>query len=426
MRRITFLHTADIHLGAPVRGLSALDDEWAARMQSVTAETYDRIIRVALNRKVDFVVVAGDLFDTSRVSYGDYARMFDGLRKLDAAGIPAFLVTGNHDPFTSWARDVEALPASTYLLGVRGPAFRLFEKDGEPLCIIGGRSYYNQTWPRDEDIAEGLTRAAAERALVDSHPNAADAPFAVGVLHTGLDIDHIKSPTSVDGLLESGFDYWACGHLHLRHVIPSADNPRIVFPGCAQGRDIKESGERGCYYVELQEGRVPAIEFIPTASVVLQTLEVDASSPRTLTDLERHIQSELFRENGKARCEEMVVHVRLVGATDLHEYLSQPDVLESMRKHLNGAYPSFFCDKLENDTRPLRDRVSHQGEGVFSSFVESMAADQRRNDEQMIHYIQSEFVKRGIAVPDWLSHKVGRLGDAAELLVLDLLEERSE
>ena len=95
---------------------------------------------------------------------------------------------------TSWTRDFFAFPPSTRMLPADRPGFELFVREGEPLCIIGGRGYYNQTWPIDECIAEGVTRAAAEQALAELHPRAGEAPFAVGVLHTGLDVDPVKAP----------------------------------------------------------------------------------------------------------------------------------------------------------------------------------------------------------------------------------------
>lgn len=283
-----------------MRGFAALSDEWATRLQTAIPEAYDRVIEAALAREVDFVIIAGDMFDSSYPSYCDYLHFFEGLEKLDAAGIPTYLITGNHDPYTSWARNVGRLPKSAHMLGVGVPTFELYEREDEPLCLIGGRSYYAQAWPVDEEVSAGITRANAIGALSDAHPNAAEAPFAIGIIHTGLEIDASKAATKEATLLEKDIDYWACGHLHRHLVRPIVDDPRIVFPGCVQGRDIKESGERGCYLVELEEGVSPRIEFIPTASVAFHALDIDVSSCQTLPDVERTVKVELFREDRKS------------------------------------------------------------------------------------------------------------------------------
>lgn len=426
MQQLRFLHTGDIHLGAPIRGLRNLDEQWSRRLQEAIPEAFERMVRTAVDLRVDFVIIAGDAFDASKASYRDFKLFFEGLQKLDAAGIPAYIVAGNHDPSTSWMGDADLLPPTAHLMGVGEPTFQLFRREGEPLCLIGARSYYNQTWPQDKDIAEGISRAAAEAALIPGDPDAVRAPFSVGIIHTGLDVDRQKAPASEADLLARGIDYWACGHLHKNLVRPSVHDPRIVFPGCIQGRNIKETGKRGCYLATLEGGSAgprASLEFIPLASVVFEGLEVDCGPFRTLTDLEHHIQTEMFRRNGDAHCEDMVVRVTLAGSTELYGYLADETVLERIRKRLNDAYPNFYCDSIANRTRPAIDCGLQRREGLFPSLVMEMADEQRARDDEMVNYIQSEFVKRGITVPESLSRRIGDFEDAAELRVLNLLEE---
>ena len=410
-----FLHMADLHLGAPARGFVGLAPEWAARLQRAIPEAYDRAIDAAIAHAVDFVVIAGDVFDTSKPSYGDYLRFFEGLEKLDAAGIPSYLVAGNHDPYTAWARDVERLPESAHLLGVDGPEFALFSREGDskPECLIAGRSYHNQAWPADQSIADGITRAAAAEAL------GTDAPFAIGIIHTGLDIDIAKAPADQAELMAAGIDYWACGHFHQPIVRPTPGNPRVVFPGCLQARDIKETGERGCYLVELERNAPPSLEFIPTSSVVFQQLEVDVGACQTLADLVHLVQARLFRENGLVHCDEMVVRVTLTGTTALHGFLLKPDIVRELRNRINDAYPGFFCDALVVRTTPAEDDEN----SPFPQVVREIAAEEAARETVLINYVQNELVKRGIAVPSSLSRRVGEFNATAEALVLDLLRE---
>ena len=426
-RKVRFIHAADLHLGAPTRGLGALSDEWATRLQTAIPEAYDRVIETAIAREVDFVILAGDMFDASYSSYCDYLGFFDGLEKLHEAGIPTYMVTGNHDPYTSWARNMPRLPESAHMLGVGVPTFELFERDGEPLCLIGGRSYYAQAWPADEGIADGITRANAIGALKEAHPDVADAPFSIGIIHTGLDLDASKAATDENVLLAQDIDYWACGHLHRHFVRPIVDDPRIVFPGCVQGRDIKESGERGCYLVELEEGVSPRLEFVPTASVAFHSLDVDVSNCRTLPDVERVVKVELFRENSHDFCSEMVAHVNLVGATDLHGYLRQPDVVANMRKHINDSCPGFFCDALVDGTRfPEYGESEAKPASQLANAVARRADYQAAHETEFVDYLQSTLVQRGVPVPDALSRRFGDFRKAAKTLVLDLVDERGD
>ena len=427
-KKLTFIHAADIHFGAPVRGFCDLTPEWEARLIESIPEAYDRVIDAALSHDVDFVIIAGDMFDTARASYGDYLHCLEGLGRLDAAGIPTYLIAGNHDPFSTWGGTLDLLPPSVRFLGGEAAEFALFERDGEPLCLIGGRGYRNQAWPVDEPIEDGITRQAAIDALNLTRPQAARAPFAIGIIHTALFPDQSKAYSDPANLMKADIDYWACGHMHKRCVLPEEAHPRVVFPGCVQGRDLKESESRGCYVVTMEQRATGAspdvkLEFIPTASVVFHNVKVDVSACKTLADATQFVQSQLFHENAHDHCENMVVRVILEGQTCLHEYLVQPDVIGSMRKRLNDAYPTFYCDALVDRTVPLRDVASARQEGMFVSHVMSVSNRQRSDVDATVNYLQAEFVKRGLSIPASLSRHIDDYSDAAETLVFDLLEE---
>ena len=454
---IRFIHAADVHFGTPFRGLCDVAPEWALRLQEAVAHAWDRVIREAIERRVDFVVLSGDAFDSSRPSYGDYLRFFEGLDRLHEAGIPAYLVAGNHDPYTAWGREGSRLPESAVMLGVDGPGFALFSREGEPLCLIGGRSYYNQAWAEDDPISAGITRGAAVRALVGDNPQAARAPFAIGVVHAALVPDQSKAQVKLDDLLAADIDYWACGHIHERCTYANDDDPRVVFPGCLQGRGMMEPGERGCYLVQLQETAPGAcveaeaeseteadveaeappgavarsshvhVEFIPTSSVVFQELKIEVGACQTLADVRRLVQAELFHENAKTHCDEMIARITLTGETVLHAFLVKPEIIGDLRQQINNAYPSFYCDALVDQTTPAGgDSRAGASNGYFPEIVSAMAEEQRCRDDVLVNYVQSEFVKRGIPVPSSLSEGMGCFTDQAERLVLDLLRGGSE
>lgn len=416
-QRLRFIHAADTHLGAPFRGLRELSPAWADRLTEAMPEAFDRIIDTAVREQVDFVVFAGDIFDQNQPSYSDYLRFFQGMQKLSDAGIPVYLITGNHDPYASWQQDFFAFPDQVYMLSADKPDFRLFERDGQPLAIVAGRGYPNKVWSPDKDIAEGITRAAAEEALGE---RALSAPFGVGILHTGLDQDLLKAPTDPKALRRAGFDYWALGHVHKRFV-DYEDNPHIAFSGCIQGRDIKEVGSRGVYLVTLIEDAPNQVEFVPTASVVWQRMSIDVSECATLSDMIQHAMRELFRVNGNAQCEEMICRITLVGATSLHESLARPDVIEGMREALNNSYPGFFVDALIDGTTSPLDKEALRREGLFPSVFMGVAERTRENPALEEVLLQEEFMKKNTTMPVFTREQVEELGEEAENLVLDLL-----
>ncbi len=415
--RLTFLHAADIHLGAPFRGLRALSDAWADRLIRAIPEAFDRLIDAAIREQVDFAVFAGDSFDTSRPSYADHAHFFAGLKRLAQAGIPSYLCTGNHDPYTSWEHDFGELPEGALMFSAEDPSFALFERDGEPLCVLVGRGYYNQTWPDDVPFWKGMTRHAANEALGS---RAQAAPFGIGVAHTGLTFDPRNAPADPNALLQAGLDYWALGHIHTKMLIPPK-NPRIGYAGCIQGRDITETGERGAFLVTLEEGLDPHVHFVPTASVVWQRLSIDVEDCVNIPAIRDKVFRELFHVNSAAHCEEMVVRVTLVGTTPLHTTLGQPGVLEDLRESISAAYDEFFCDALIDATRSPLDMDALRRERMFpATFLKT--ADALCADVDAVGvYVHDAFIARGLQVPGFSDEVLARMSDDARALVLDLL-----
>ena len=190
--RLTFIHAADLHIGAPFRGLRALSERWASRLVEAIPEAYERVVSAAIDNRVDFVVDCRRHFRYGRgPPMPTTSRFSMAFHASTPEGIPVYMCTGNHDPYTTWQRDLFNLPGNVTMFSADKPSFALYRRDGKPVCVLGGRGYYNQTWPGDACIAEGVTRAAANEALGE---DAASAPFGIGVIHTGLDLDPEQGP----------------------------------------------------------------------------------------------------------------------------------------------------------------------------------------------------------------------------------------
>ena len=139
--RITFIHSGDIHLGAPFRGLRDLSPKWADRLTHAIPEAYDRVVDAAIERGVDFVLFAGDEFDTDKPSYAHHRHFLQGLERLRDAQIPVYLIAGNHDPYATWAGLRDQLPENVHMFGSDGPGYVVYERDGEPVAIIAARGF---------------------------------------------------------------------------------------------------------------------------------------------------------------------------------------------------------------------------------------------------------------------------------------------
>ncbi len=414
MTTVTFIHAADLHLGAPFKGLRSIAPAWADVLLQAIPEAFRSVIETAIKEQVDFVVLAGDIFDNSHPSYADFSLFLSGLKQLQEAGIPVYFVTGNHDPYISWDNSFAVLPENVHLLGVTKPEFACYKKDGKPLALIGGRGYYTQSFPRTEDISEGISRETAASELGVS------APFMIGILHTGLDIDLTRSPVNPKTLLKRDVDYWACGHVHQPKMFPSKDDPRIGYSGCPQGRDMKEEGEHGVFKVTLSSNASTQIEFIPTAKVAWQHLKLDVSDAVTITDIQEKIIAAEFGQNAKTRCQRMIFRITLMGRSALHGELTT-QVLEDMRAILNDGYPFFYIDALLDKTKPSLKLQTLRKEGLFPSVYLDVMDSYRDHKDKVVLDLEKQFYQRDLSMPSSLESKYSDLCSDAELLVLDLL-----
>ncbi|ACV23779.1 Nuclease sbcCD subunit D [Slackia heliotrinireducens] len=411
--KITFIHSGDLHLGAPFRGLRALSDRWADRLVDAIPEAYDRLIETCIRRKVDFLLLAGDEFDTDKPSYAHQLHFIHGLQRLQSAGIPVYIVAGNHDPYANWQQILPSLPDNAQLMPSSEPGFAVFRRDGKPAAIIAARGFTNLSV--GESIAEGIGRQEAFEAT------GVEAPFVVGMLHTGLWMDPYKAPTSEEALLGSGIDYWALGHIHMRYSKPE-DHPKLAFCGDIQGRDIHETGDRGCLLVTLEEGMPNQVEFISTASVQWEILEVDISECAGAASIVSACVRAMFDANADAKCEEMVARITLTGTTPLHGYLRKPGALEDLRNDLNASYPTFFCDALLDGTKAPLDKDALRDEGLFPASLLNVSEGMTADSKDILDYLTDEFATRGLSMPRLVAHAYEELIPDAENIALDLLE----
>lgn len=464
-RSIRFIHTADLHLGAPFSGLRTQSPRWANTLLTAIPTAFQRMIDVAITEAVDFVIIAGDIFDSARPSYADFALFMNGLQQLAAADIPVYCCTGNHDPLSSWSAEYGTLPSNTHLFSVETPSFFTFIKgddgcdrhdrrddagDGvrgahsaasvpgthnvasvpsapgahsaasasDPIrVVLGGRGYYARSFPQDRDVSEGITWANCCEAL----PGSYEPDFTIGVIHTGLNIDPTRSPVEPRELMRRGLDYWACGHIHQKVLIPP-DVPVIAFSGCPQGRAIQETGDHGILLVTLSDDEPNRVEFIPTAPVVWQRFEVDVSSCETITQIQEKIQATQFALNARSHAQHMICRVRLIGTTALHAQLTD-QVREDIRHALNDSYDFFFIDAITGATRPPVDRATLEAEGLFPAVFMHTLDGKAASRAATVAELEQEFYQRGLTVPRGLADSLEGAMDEAETIVLDLLSD---
>lgn len=249
MSRFKFLHAADIHLDSPLIGLGARTDAPIDRIRAATREALKNLVRCALDEKVDFVLVAGDLYDGSWKDMKTGIFAMQQFARLGHAGIRTFVILGNHDAESKLTAELPK-PDTVHFFGNAPGEIMTIEDLG---VAVQGRSF------KTAAVSDNLARDFA-----------APIPgmFNIAMLHTALEGGHEHAnyaPCSLEELRTSGHDYWALGHVH-DHIVHS-EHPHVVYPGNVQGRSVRETGPKGAVIVEVEDGHVAKLRHVPLDDV---------------------------------------------------------------------------------------------------------------------------------------------------------------
>src|SRR6185437_12261754 len=111
----TFLHAADIHLDSPLRGLERYENAPIEQIRGATRKSLIRLVDLAIEREVDFVLISGDLYDGTWPDYNTGLFLTGQLGRLRDVRIPVFMIAGNHDATNKMTRTL-SLPENVHLL----------------------------------------------------------------------------------------------------------------------------------------------------------------------------------------------------------------------------------------------------------------------------------------------------------------------
>jgi DNA repair exonuclease SbcCD nuclease subunit len=92
-----FIHAADIHLDSPLVGLRFYEGAPVDEIRGATRRAFQNLIELAITEKVDFILIAGDLYDGDWKDYNTGLFFLKEMAKLRDHGIRVFMISGNHD-----------------------------------------------------------------------------------------------------------------------------------------------------------------------------------------------------------------------------------------------------------------------------------------------------------------------------------------
>ncbi len=336
--RITIVHAADAHIDSPLRGLARLgDDALAKTLRLATRHAFENLIELSIERRADALVLAGDTYDGDARDYGTARFLADQLARLDAAGIPVVMLTGNHDADSVITKSL-VLPDNV----------RTLPSDHPGSVHLPGVAFHGQ----------GFATRAELRNLARTYPQPVAGMVNVGILHTsvaGYDEHDTYAPCSVDDLCARGYEYFALGHVHQRQVL--CEGPTTAaFSGNLQGRHVKETGPKGALVVTLAPGARAELEFVELDVARWEHPRLDVSSAASLREVLALVSDELTRLRRAADGRPVVARVTLLGTTaaapELADQQKLMEDVDAVARRLDVALES-----VRNRTRAPQEAV---------------------------------------------------------------------
>lgn len=401
-----FIHAADIHLDSPLTGLSAYPDAPVDVLRTATRDAFEKLVDLAITEAVDFMVIAGDLYDGSWKDFNTGLYFVRQMGRLKHVGIPVYVLYGNHDADSEMTKKL-SLPDNVHVFpSGRAATFEI----PELRVALHGRSFKD---------------AATTEDLVVSYPPPQSGWFNIGVLHTALEgyAAHARyAPCSIDELHAKGYQYWALGHVH---DYQQWDGPStIAFPGNLQGRNVRETGSKGALLVTADGLEVQSVERVVVDVLRWLRLRVDVSSAATLTDVARMVGQRLedLLDDGDASLP-LAVRTTVTGATAAHGELFgfEPQLrAEVLAQAVALAADRFWIEKVEVDTVPLESQEQLANRSDAIADLLKILVDAPR-DEALLESLRDDFAELFAKMPVDISQSLPQLrairnGELGELL----------
>jgi hypothetical protein len=359
---VKFAHIADVHLGG-----------WKQQpLQDLNLQSFKKVVEVCIREKVEFAVIAGDLFDNAFPPIDVLKETFAEFKKLKEAGIPCFLIAGSHDYSVSGKTFLDVLEKAGFCKNV-GNDFE--EKNGKIMLnpsIYKGVAIYG--YP-------GKTSSLELQDLRRIQFNEAPGMFKIFMLHTT--IDKAKGNLPIDALETAKLpwaDYYACGHLHIDFQYENFVYPGPVFPNNFQELEDLKFGR---FYIIDTKLEKPMKRIDLKIKDVI-SLEIEVTNALRAT-------GQILSELDKKDVNDKIVLLRINGILESgkHSDIKFAQIEEAVRK--KGAY---FLLRNTNDLKTKEtgeDVPLVESENVEEDAIKQFSAQNPSNFNEYLPQIMNAF-----------------------------------
>ena len=291
---VKLIHTADLHLDSAFRSRFTKEEAENRRQKQLMA--WKELLSFAVEKKVQGILIAGDLFDSPVVSHGTMDFFLSTM--AEHPEISFFYLRGNHDTENTF-RYQENLPKNLFLFSEKGKKYRLNDRlllagveydtkdisfgENEGATQGAGQAAEQGVGQENAHGAEALSKSESESEEESKFLKLKEEDCNILLLHGAL-YQGTPKGEAVQGeegiflknLEKLPLSYIALGHIHKGGEGKLNNGALWAYPGCLQGRGFDEEGERGFLYLKVEEEKKEIRkEFIPIKQGEFRILEIE-------------------------------------------------------------------------------------------------------------------------------------------------------
>ena len=349
-----FIHTADLHLDSRI---DTLPSEKGKIRRAEIVRSFERLCEYAAKNDVTAVIIAGDMFDTSRITQKTAGRVFQAIKSCPS--IDFLYLSGNHDEQLFIKGDWD-FPSNLKFFGKDWTSF-----DYGNVSISGiTLDKYNSSF-----IYDGLKLDESAVNIVCLHGQV-----------LGYKSEDVAETISIPMLKNKNIDYLALGHIHSYSEGKIDDRGEYAYCGCLDGRGFDETGVKGFILIEENNGKLKR-EFVPFSSRVFYSKEYSVTESDNFYALRNEIISEL-----ESKCSQNdLIKVILTGEHDASFTVDTDDLSNRLNE-------MFFWGKVYDKTSIKVSAEDYAlDKSVRGEFVRAVIASNLSDEEK------NEVVKIGLS-----------------------------
>lgn len=342
-----FLHAGGFALDQPLYGFAEPPEPLGELLLDAPYVAAQKAFDAALEERVDFVVLTGDLIDLARPSPRAIAFLLENFDRLDAHGIATYWAGGRLDPPQDWPAAAR-LPSGVQVFPALAPEELSHFRGDRPVANIVGRSW-----------------AGTASVQVGDFKSDADGLPTIVVAY---------GQTDAERLADQMVDYWALGGQPQRQSLGTSK--RVVhYAGSPQGRCPQENGPHGCTLVHVAGDRAIRTQFTPTDAIRWQTERVAIEADATLDSVREQLTDRVKQLRAESESRPQIVTWKIKGGEHLAGPAARRDLAAEwqawLRREFSAGKPLVWTHAVEIDTPELPDAWFDE-ESMLGDFLRNL------------------------------------------------------